>query len=417
MSAPLIARIETTRLDIPLTKLIAMSFGDVATQHVVLVRVWDADGAMGIGEASVLGGPHWGSESAESVQAAVERYISPVLIGKRVGSLEASAALMSRALRGNASARHAVETAVADLLGRRRGISVADLLGGRSQDRLPVAWTLSTGSPSGDIEEGERAIAEEGHKRFKLKFGSTTAAADTARAQAIVTAFAGRATVIADVNQGWDEVTAARWLPRLQEIGLEAIEQPLRSGDLAGAARLRVRLGLHVIADEALSDPSAVLRVVSSGAASVLALKPGRDGGLSASRRVAALAQVAGIDLYGGSMLETSVGTAASALLYSAIPDLRFGTELFGPLRLAHDITTRPFEVKGGDLTVPTGPGLGVEIDEHAVSFLSGSRSGIAVPDPAPAERQTNSAPDPSRTPKGREGRTRRLPRSSATQQ
>lgn len=380
MAGSRIRSIETTRVDIRVVQPISMSFGTITEQHIVLVRMRDEDGIGGIGEASILGGPRWNQESAEGVQATIERYLAPVLVGQPLTSLEALAHRLAGGVRGNAAARHAVETAGADLIGRRLGVSVIDLLGGRCHARLPVAWTLSTGDAAGDIAEGERALAERGHTRFKLKFGSSDPAADVARAVEIIRAFAGRATIIADVNQGWSEVTAARWLPRLQEAGLEAIEQPLRAGEVAAAARLRAGLGIEWIADEGLVDEAAVLATTTGGAASAIALKPGRDGGLVATKRVAAIARAGQLGAYGGTMLETSIGTAASASLFSTMPELSLGTELFGPLRLEHDLAVRPLKFGDGRIEVPTGPGLGVELDEGLVSFLSGARRSLAVP-------------------------------------
>lgn len=371
MAAPFIERVTTTRLDIPLVHPITMSFGVVRMQNIVIVRLRDSDGAEGIGEASVLGGPHWNEESAEGIQAVIENYIAPALRGVAFDSIEAVAALLGRIVCGNASARAAVEMAALDLLGKRHGIPACQLLGGPAQRELPVAWTLSTGETASDIAEGERAHAERGHARFKLKFGRENAASDVARALAIIDAFRDRATVIADVNQAWDEVTAARYLPYLEEAGLEAIEQPLPAGDLDGVTRLRAGLGLHVIADESLSGPKAALRVAAVGGASVFSLKPGRDGGACATRKVAGIASAAGIGLYGGTMLESSIGTAASAHIFAALPDLAMGCELFGPLRLAEDIVTVSLLVSKGVVRVPDGPGLGIELDEDRIRSLA----------------------------------------------
>lgn len=384
MATARVAILSTTRLDIPLRQPIHMSFGTVRLQNVVLVRLRDSDGAEGVGEASILGGPYWGEESAEGVQATIENYITPALVGMPLDGLEALAATLSRLVRGNAAARGAVEMAALDLLGRRLGVPAVQLLGGPCRMSLPVAWTLSTGSTGGDIEEGERAIAERGHRRFKLKFGRETARDDVARAVAILEAFRGRAAVIADVNQAWDEVIAARHLPTLQSAGLEAIEQPLPAGDLAGIARLRAGLGMEVIADEAVTGPAAAFRIAAAGGASAFALKPNRDGGPTATRRVAAIAAAAGLGLYGGTSLETSVGTAACAHLYAAVPDLRLGCELFGPLRLSADLVAEPLLVHGGVLAVPTGPGLGVVLDEDRITYLA-RRPSAPVPGLAPA--------------------------------
>ena len=369
-----IATLSTTRLDIRLRQPIAMSFGTVSVQNVILVRMRDADGVEGLGEASILGGPYWGEESAESVQAVIEKYLAPVLVGTEITGVEAVAACVAGLVRGNAVARGAVEMAAVDLLGKRLGVPAVHLLGGPCQQGIPVAWTLSTGSTCGDVEEGERALAERGHRRFKLKLGRTKAAADVARAIAVVEAFRGRASVIADVNGAWDGVMAARFLPALAQAGLEAIEQPLPAGDVDGIARLRTGLGMEVIADEAVTSLQAAFRVAAGGGASVLSLKPNRDGGLTASRRVAGVAAASGMGLYGGTMLETSLGTAASLALFATLPDLRLGSELFGPLRLVDDIVTAPLTPRNGTLLIPAGPGLGTALDEDRVAFLARQR-------------------------------------------
>lgn len=376
MAPPRIISLSTTRLDIPLRQPITMSFGVVRLQNVVLVRLRDSDGVQGVGEASVLGGPHWGEESAEGIQAVIETYIAPALAGAALDGIEAFAANLARLVRGNPAARGAVEMAALDLVGRRLGVPAVQLLGGPCRQVIPVAWTLSTGGTGSDIEEGERSLAERGHRRFKLKLGRETAVADVTRAGAIIEAFRGRATVIGDVNQAWDEVTAARLLPVLQEAGLEAIEQPLPAGDIAAIARLRAGLGMEVIADEAITGPAAAFRVAAGGGASVFALKPNRDGGPTATRRVAAIAAAAGLGLYGGTMLETSIGTAACAHVYATVPELRLGSELFGPLRLSDDVVTDPIRVQDGVLQVPDGPGLGVVLDEDRVAFLARRRGG-----------------------------------------
>ncbi|WP_055127958.1 muconate/chloromuconate family cycloisomerase [Pseudomonas mediterranea] len=362
--------ITTQCLDLPLLQPIKMSFGNVEKLNVVLIRVRDQEGRMGIGEASVLGGPYWGSDSVESIQAVIERYIAPALVRFPITGIEATSTFLSRLIRGNGPGRSGVEMAVLDLLGRRLNTSSINLLGGCCRSQLPVAWTLSTGSLEGDVEEGERAILARGHRRFKVKLGRENIAADVARVASIVDAFNGRATVIADVNQGWDLTTALRYLPQLQEAGLEAIEQPLLANDLEGAARLAGMLHMDVIADEALTDSTIAFSLAARRAVTAFALKPNRDGGVVNSRRLSCIAQAARIKLYGGTALETSIGTAASALLYGSLPELQLGSELFGPHRVRDDLTLKSLTVVDGMLQLPDGIGLGVELDEHRILDL-----------------------------------------------
>ena len=359
------------RLDIPLKHPIGMSFGSVETQNTIIVRIEDSDGAWGVGEVTILGGPFWGAESAESVQAAIEVYIAPLLLGARFDSVDQFAAHIARLVKGNAGARSALEIAMLDLCGRKNDVSAAHLFGGVRRNTIPVTWTLSTGSTERDIAEGERALAEYGFRQFKLKFGIAEPEQDVARAVAILRAFEGRASVIADVNQAWSLDTAMRALPVLRDAGLTAIEQPLPSDELEGAATLQNDTGFPLIADEALVDPWAAKRIMDAEAARYLSLKPSRDGGPLASLALAGEALSRGLGLYGGSAMETSLGTAASALLYGSVETLHLGTELFGPMRLVHDIVEHPLVVANGCVILPTGPGLGISLDNDLVTFLS----------------------------------------------
>jgi muconate cycloisomerase len=86
---------------------------------------------------------------------------------------------------------------------------------------------------------------------------------------------------------------------------------------------------------------------------------------------VADIAQLAGIALYGGTMLEGPVGTVASAHVFATFSDLAFGTELFGPLLLTEDILTEPLQYRDFELQIPTGPGLGIRIDRDKLARLS----------------------------------------------
>ncbi|KAB0486657.1 hypothetical protein F7R15_07180 [Pseudomonas reinekei] len=366
-----IGRVLAQRLDIPFSQPIRMSFGTLDRLNLLLVRLIDENGIEGVGEATVMGGPYWGGESIEAVEAAVVKYLGPQLIGQRFRGLEEFSYRLSKTVKGNAAARSALEMAAFDLVGKQLGVSASALLGGRCRDRLQVAWTLSTGSEGGDIAEGERAIQARGHTRFKLKFGSGDPDAELLRVAGIAEAFRGRASIILDINQGWDLGTALRYFPVLEEAGVECIEQPLAALDLHGAARLKASTSMEIIADEVLTDLRSAFEVATANAASAVSLKPNRDGGMLAAKRVATVASASGLKIYGGTALESSLGTAASALIYASLPSLQLGTELFGPLRLQADIVKAPLLPIDGHLDVPTGEGLGVVLDEDLIRSLS----------------------------------------------
>ena len=91
--------------------------------------------------------------------------------------------------------------------------------------------------------------------------------------------------------------------------------------------------------------------------------------GLTNTRKVAAIAEAAGLSLFGGTMLESGVGTAASAQLFATLPTLNCGCQLFGPLLFKDDIAANRPEYRDFDLIVPNGPGFGVVVDEDKLAF------------------------------------------------
>jgi muconate cycloisomerase len=138
----------------------------------------------------------------------------------------------------------------------------------------------------------------------------------------------------------------------------------------AGMARLTNQFDVAIMADEALHGPSDALDLANNFAADVFAVKINQSGGLFPALQVATIAELTGVALYGGTMLEGAVGTAASAHVFSTFSDLTFGTELFGPLLLTEEILVEPLVYKDFCLQVPTGPGLGIQLDMEKINHL-----------------------------------------------
>lgn len=221
-------------------------------QSVVLVRVRTVDGAVGIGEGVVPGGPWWGGESVETMKVVIDRYLAPLLVGRDVAEVPALRATMDRLVAENRFAKAAVEVALFDAWGRTVGLPVYALLGGLAQDRVPVTWALGAARPDEIIEEATGKLDAGKHASFKLKMGSQDPEADVERIEKVASALASRASLRVDINAAWDELTATRYLPRLQAAGVELIEQPLPAWDIDGAARLAQLLEIPIMADESL---------------------------------------------------------------------------------------------------------------------------------------------------------------------
>ncbi len=359
----MIANIEVILADVPTIRPHKLSVATMQSQTLVLVRVVCADGVEGWGEATTIGGLNYGEESPESVKVNINTHIAPLLIGMDARQVAKAMAKVRKVIQGNRFAKCAIETALLDAQARRLGVPLSELLGGRVRDALPVAWTLASGDTARDIAEAEQMLELRRHRIFKLKIGARPVAEDVAHVLAIKKALGDAVSVRVDVNQAWSELEAMRGIAALEAGGIDLIEQPTRAARQGGMARLAQRFAVALMADEALQGPQDALAIAQAEGADVFAVKIAQSGGLLPAAQVAAVAQLSGISLYGGTMLEGGVGTAASAQLFSTFGELEFGTELFGPLLLTREVLREPLVYRDFMLQVPEGPGLGVAPD------------------------------------------------------
>jgi muconate cycloisomerase len=374
-----IERIEARILDIPTIRPHKLSFGSISHQSPVIVQLWLSNGACGFGEAATIGGPSWNEESPESVQHAIKRYLAPALLGLEGAYFEAVLARMDLACKGNAFAKSAVEMALIDAISRSMDLPAWQLLGGKRHQSLPLAWTLASGDATRDLEEAQIRLEQKRHRIFKMKIGARPPEQDVAHVTQIARSLAGCATLTVDVNQAWDGNTARRYLPPLIDAGVTLIEQPVAKWNVEALQTLSATLGdrVSIMADESVCTPQDAMRLARGQACHVFSLKVAKHGGLLRTRQVAAVAEAADIGWYGGTMLETSIGSAASAHVFSTLGAQHHGCELFGPQLLVDDIVAERLEIRDFELQLPDGPGFGVTVDLAQLNRFDRARAGL----------------------------------------
>ncbi len=375
--AAVIERVETMLVDLPTIRPHKLSVATMDGQTLMLVKIYCSDGVVGIGEGTTIGGLAYGGESPESMKLAIDSYFAPIMAAQDATRVQAMMARIGKMIKDNRFAKSAVETALLDAHGKRLGLPVSELLGGRRRERLPVAWTLASGDTAKDIAEAERMLDLRRHKIFKLKIGAKPLDEDIAHVAAIKRALSDRGAVRVDVNMAWSETQATYGMAALADVGCELVEQPVASA--AALARLVRRFPIALMADESLHGPESAFDIAKIGGADVFAVKVEQSGGLFNAQRVGAIADAAGIELYGGTMLEGAVGTIASAHTFATFANLQWGTELFGPLLLTEEILLQPISYRDFELVLPDGPGLGIGLDEDRVKYFvrDGARKSI----------------------------------------
>lgn len=362
----LVKYVRTTIVDVPIKRPHQFATEIVSTKSFLIIEVELENGIVGIGEGTTPG-IWWNGESVETMKVVIDQYLTPILLRKDPRNIESILQTFDRHIRANPFAKATVEMALYDVVGKVYNVPAHQLLGGLFQSEIAVKWALATGDADGDIAEGKELVQGNDYKDFKIKAGKFSPADDAERAVYIANGLRGISSIGIDPNGSWDRMTAMKWMDRMFEAGVDFLEQPLTPVDFEGAAALVSMRKVPVMADESLATVQDAIRLAKEQAATIFSLKIHKSGGMRNTVKIAAIAEGAGISCFGGTSLESSIGTAASIHAFGAIRNLDYGSESFGPQWLADDLVKNPLQYKDGKIIVPMGAGLGVELDQEKV--------------------------------------------------
>lgn len=320
----------------------------------VRVEVRLASGVTGYGEGSPAA--YVTGEIPESVLAGVRR-AGAALEGLEAARVRPWADRLRQVLPDEPTARSALEMALLDALARAWEISLATYFGGALTE-LRTDLTLPIGEPQSVAALAAEA-ASAGFRTLKIKVGSPDREADLERVRRVADAASG-CRIRLDANQGFTAETALAFLDACLSAGVpvELMEQPVPRDDWAGLAAVTARSPVPVIADEAVTDAAAALRLAATGAAHGINIKIAKCGFFGALQ-IVAIAQAAGLKLMIGCMLESLLGIGAS--LHFACGTGAFDyVDLDSHMLIGLTPTGRPFLQEGELLRLdPTATGIG----------------------------------------------------------
>lgn len=360
-----ITRIETVVVEVPIRRelMIRSALGTHDRSRYALVRLETDGGHVGAGEATVT--PRWSGETAAGAAHLIDEHLGPAVLGSDPRDVEGLLEALDGAAFGNPFAKAAVEMAAWDAWGRAEGKPVYELLGGAARDlALPIRFSLGAGSPEATAALARQRVAW-GHRTVKVKVGLDPQA-DVERVRAVRAAIGPSVALTVDANGGWSVDDAIAALHEMADQNLLLAEQPTPREDVDALARVRSRSPIDVMADESVFTLYDARRVLGSRAADILAIYPGKNGGILRAWQIAALAAERGVPCAIGSNLETDLATAAMCHLSVAAPNVaaeRYHGDILGPLYHEGRITREPVRMEAGFAHCPTGPGLGVEVD------------------------------------------------------
>jgi L-alanine-DL-glutamate epimerase-like enolase superfamily enzyme len=368
-----IARIETFPIVYPTVghfKFFEGPRGQPTGRPAVVVKMTAEDGTVGWGQS--VPAPRWSYETLETADSTIRRHLAPELLGRDPLDLDGIHAAMSRAIApsfstGQPICKAGIDLALHDLAGKLLGRSAAAAWQQKGRDRLTLSWTLN---PRG-LDEVETLIAQgrgRGYKNFNVKIAPDPKF-DLELCR-LVKRLVPDGFLWADANGGYDEATALEVAPKLADLGVPLLEQPLPANRLTGYRRLRQQKALPIIMDEGVVSSVELQEFIKLGLLDGVAMKPARCGGLTEARRQIEILRNEGLMFLGSGLTDPDVSLSASLLLYGAY-DLRYPAALNGPQFLQGSVLKQPLVVSEGELPVPTGAGLGVEVDETAIGRLA----------------------------------------------
>ncbi|KQZ01564.1 hypothetical protein ASD45_12405 [Pseudolabrys sp. Root1462] len=345
----------------------------------VFVRIF-ADGVVGCGQIRPISPGHFVADTVHSVVAAIREVYGPLLLGRKLSDMEATDELLTSRLAGNPAARAVLDIAMHDALGKARGVPIHALIGGCCQPVIPLEWSVSLAD---DVEtmiaEARRAVEEYGVKVLCLKAaGKGGWRRDVANFEAVRRAVGNDIVIGVDPNTGWTVAESISAMAGFRPFNLGYIEQPILRRDVRGMAEIRAKAdGVPVMADESLFTIQDAAELAAARAVDVFCIKLYKVGGLLPARKIAAIAEANGIQLNcGGLAVASQFEAAASAHFCATVPAKRtfgaaefiFGVGTMGPDPLVAD---GAMTIRDGAVTVPTGPGLGLTLDEKALERMT----------------------------------------------
>jgi muconate cycloisomerase len=285
---------------------------------------------------------------------------------------------MDKAVKGYPYCKAAIDGALYDAVGKAVKLPVYQLLGGCFRERVSIAHSLGLMEIEKAVEEALQAKAE-GVKTIKLK-GGVDERRDVELVRQIRKAVGPGRNICVDANQGYRTPKAAiKVIRAMEEFDLLYMEQPVEGIDrMAEVAR---RVDTPIMADESAWTPEDVLEIAHKKAADVISIYTTKPGGMFKAKKVAAVAEAAGLMCNVNGSVETGVGNAGNLHLAASTGVVALGCVIpvstprgkgkggIAGVYYQDDIIQEPFEYEDGDVVVPAKPGLGIELDEEKVEY------------------------------------------------
>jgi len=367
-------RVELREIGLPLKFPFETSFGRTTRRRILIVRVFDRDGASGYGECVASENPFFNHETIDTAWLITAKHIAPILASARIES----AAQVKEALdpiRENRMAKAGVEAAIWDLEAKLLATPLWQHIGG-ARNEIACGVSIGLQSSIAALLDKVSCELESGYQRIKIKIKPGQ---DVALVEAVRKRFPD-ITLSVDANSAYRLETDVPVLKRLDDYHLLMIEQPLTPGDLLDHSKLQKELRTSICLDESILCLANARHAHELGACRIINIKLGRVGGFAEGKAIQAFAQKHDMPVWCGGMLEAGIGRAHNIAL-STLPGFTLPGDVSASSRYwDEDIIEPPVTVsRKGTIRAPEGLGIGFEVDEKRIESLTVRRETVSL--------------------------------------
>jgi O-succinylbenzoate synthase len=355
-----IDRIELHHTKMMLITPFVTSMGTEYDEQHIMVRV-DAEGVTGWGECVAEETPFYSYETVPTAWHILNDFLIPAILGKDLSSVEEAISYYAK-VRGHMMAKAGLEAALYDAFAKSKGISLAEMLGG-TQKKIKVGVSLGISDSVPDLLHVMEKYMKEGYQRIKIKIAPGR---DLQFIEALRREYPDMLLQV-DANSAY----TLDHLPIFKEMDkfkLSLIEQPLGYDDIFDHSKLQREIETDLCLDESIHSLGDTRAAIEMKSCRIINIKPGRVGGYTESIKIHNYCASMKIPVWHGGMLESGIGRAGNVALAS-LPNFTLPSDL-SPNRkyYTEDIVEPLFELNSdGTITVPTRPGIGVEVNMKAL--------------------------------------------------
>ncbi|WP_010282947.1 mandelate racemase/muconate lactonizing enzyme family protein [Bacillus timonensis] len=369
----IIKDLEVFPLSLPMKQSFQISGGTVGDSNQgaphVYVKIVSEDGSEGWGEARPS--HRWSYETIETVVSTIQKYIKPMLIGKKADDLTTIHELIDKEIssgfsKGQPICKAAVDMALYDLIGKNSNKTLSEIWLGKSKENIDLSYLISTRNIEDAVKKA-RYAHDNGYKAVDVKIGFNV---DTdMEVLEAVKVEAPNLFFRVDANQGYTLPEAIKAAKKMENIGVDVFEQPLKANDLLGARELRRKTSVPIALDESIWSPSDVLQAIRLEACDYAVIKLTKMGGITGAKLAGEIAKEANLGLLGGGLTESTLGLTSSAHLFNYL-GIEIPSDLNGPFFLEDDPIQNKKSIEAGAISLPSGYGIGCVVDSKKLEVF-----------------------------------------------